>query len=238
MEVPTGDVMTTPTVVALLLAGGRGERASQGGPKQLARLGNLTMLEHVFAAFDEHPNVHRVIVTMPADLVEAATASMPCATIVAGGETRQQSAVAGLEEIGDDEALVLIHDVARPFVSGAIIDRCLEALLTHDAVGTVVDSVDTVYRVQSGDRGTELIDIPDRGSIRRAQTPQGFRCGVIRDAHRLAAEADDDATDDCSVVLRHRPDVRIALVAGDERNVKLTTAADFAGARRDIDIAR
>lgn len=221
----------TQEVIALLLAGGVGERAARAGPKQLAVVGGMTVLEHAVAAFERHPRVNRIIVTMPSDLVEQAAALVPQASVVAGGITRQQSAVAGLEMIDDDNALVLIHDVARPFVSADVIDRCLAALQTHGAVSTVIDSSDTIYLVRAGDGSDELVDVPERAMLRRAQTPQGFRCEVIRDAHRLAVDAGSEVTDDCSVVLLHRPEVAIALVAGDERNIKLTTPEDFAGAQ-------
>ncbi len=226
------------TVVALLLAGGVGARAAQDGPKQLAVLGDRTVLEHAVAVFVEHARVDQVIAIVPADLVEEAATLLPGVMVVRGGATRQQSASAGLAVIEDDDALVLIHDVARPFVPPVVIDRCLDMLATHDAVGTVVESADTLFRVETRADGAELVEVPDRRSMRRAQTPQGFRCDVIRDAHKRAVEVGDDLTDDCSVVLRHRPDISIALVPGDERNIKLTTAADFAGARRDLDDAR
>lgn len=193
----------------------------------------MTVLERAVGVFEEHPRVGRVVVAMPPDLVKQAAMLVPTATVVSGGDTRQQSAVNGLDVI-DEDALVLIHDVARPFISADVIDRCIDALQTFDAVGTVIGSSDTVYRVREGDIAEELVEVPKRTTVRRAQTPQGFRCGIIRDAHRKAAEAGSDVTDDCSAVLRHRPDVPIALVAGDERNLKLTTPADFAWAREHL----
>lgn len=220
-----------PDVVALLLAGGAGLRAEQGGPKQLVVLpSGATVLEHAVEVFLSHARVDRVVVVVSADLVDHAAEMMPRVTVVAGGATRQSSAAAGLAMI-DDAAWVLIHDVARPFVPPAVIDRCLNALSTHEAVGTVLASIDTVYRVRPD--GEEIVDVLDRATLRRAQTPQAFRARVIKDAHHRAAQAGGDLTDDCSVVAMHRPDVPIALVPGDERNIKLTTAADFAGVRGD-----
>lgn len=221
----------SPDVVALLLAGGEGLRAEQGGPKQMVVLPNgSTVLEHAVDVFLDHPRVDHVVLVVSADLVGRATEMMPRVTVVAGDSTRQGSAAAGLAVV-DDAAWVLIHDVARPFVPPAVIDRCLDALSTCDAVGTVLDSVDTVYRVRPGGQG--IAEVLDRALLRRAQTPQAFHAQVIKDAHHRAEQAGSDLTDDCSVVAMHRPDVPIALVQGDERNIKLTTASDFAGVRGD-----
>lgn len=230
-----GNVVNAPAVTALLLAGGVGERAGRGVPKQLANLDGVTVLERAVAVFARHRRIDRIVVVMPADLIERGTLLIPGVTVVAGGNSRQSSAARGLALIGDDNALVLIHDVARPFLPAEVIDRCLDALQTYHAVGTVIDSADTVYQISQDSAVDELVEVPERQTIRRAQTPQGFRCGVIRDAHRRAIEAGSESTDDCSVVLRHRPDVPIALVAGDETNFKLTTAADFARAKQLLD---
>lgn len=224
-----------PPVIALVLAGGTGSRAAQGLPKQLVVLGGSTVLEQAVGTFAQHPRIDRIIVVVAADLVDQVSTLLPDVTVVVGGDTRQQSAAAGLAQILDEDALVLIHDAARPFVPAEVIDRCVDALATHDAVGTVLPSADTVYRIRPGQSGDQLAEVPERETVRVAQTPQGFRVALIRKAHRLAAEAGSTVTDDCSAVLLHCPDESIALVAGDERNIKLTTAADFAGVRRGLD---
>lgn len=215
-------------VVAVLLAGGTGTRAARGGPKQLAVVGGQTVLERAVRGFTGHPRVDRVVVAMSPDHLDEAgrvLAGVPEVTVIAGGPSRQASAALALAEIEDgDGTLVLIHDVARPFVPAAVIDRNLDALADHEAVSTVLPAVDTVY-VTSPD-GT-LDEVLDRDRLRRAQTPQSFRLATIREAHRLAAADPEPATDDCTVVRRHLPHVTIALVDGDEVNVKLTTPRDF-----------
>ncbi len=216
-------------IVAVVLAGGLGTRAGLDVPKQLFPVGDRTVLGMAIDAFTDHGRIDRVIVTAPGEWRERIAALEPGVDVVVGGETRQRSVVAALTHVADDD-LVLIHDAARPYLPADVIDRCLAALTDHDAVGTVVDSTDTVYRLDPDSH--ELAEVPDRQTLRRAQTPQAFRAAVIKDAHRLAAQAGSDVTDDCSVVLQHRPDVAIALVAGDVRNVKLTTPEDFAAIRR------
>lgn len=212
-------------VVAVVLAGGLGTRSGLDVPKQLFPIGDRTVLGHAIEAFRSHEGVDRIVVTVPAEWRETIAALEPDVDVVVGGATRQLSVVAGLADLNDDD-LVLIHDAARPFLPRAVIDRCLAALGEHDAVGTVVESTDTVYRLDP--LRHELQEVPERATLRRAQTPQAFRVGVVKEAHRIAAAAGAEVTDDCSVVLHHLPDVAIVLVDGDVSNVKLTTPEDFA----------
>lgn len=211
--------------LAVVLAGGIGSRSGLDIPKQLFTWDGRTVLGRAIDVFVRHPRIDRVVVTAPGDLVETIAEQEPDVCVVAGGATRQDSVVAALQHVADDD-LVLIHDAVRPFLPAEVVDRCLEALIDHDAVGTVVAAVDTIYRVAPD--GGELLDVPARDALRQAQTPQAFRGAVIKDAHRRATAAGSAVTDDCSAVLQHRPDVSIALVEGDVRNIKLTTPEDFA----------
>ena len=146
-----------------------------------------------------------------------------------GGETRQASVLLGLEALaGTAPDLVLIHDAARPFVSAAVIGRVVDALASRSgaiAALPVVDSLKT-----SGGASTIRGSI-DRAGLWRAQTPQGFAFGPILDAHRAAASAGrHDFTDDAAVA--EWAGMEVALVLGEERNVKLTTREDMDMAER------
>jgi 2-C-methyl-D-erythritol 4-phosphate cytidylyltransferase len=94
-------------------------------------------------------------------------------------------------------------------------------------VGVAVPASDTIVVVEDG----VMTGMPRRDTLRRCQTPQGFRLSVIRKAHELAladpAFADLTATDDCGVVLRYLPDVPVAVVPGSERNIKITYPGDL-----------
>lgn len=219
-------------VVAVVLAGGVGTRFGGERPKQLLDLAGRSVLERSIDAFDAHPGVDEVLVVMASGHLDearkVASGSMRVRGVVEGGATRSDSTRRALEALADlaDDDRVLLHDAARPLVSVRIIDDCLEALQEHGAVGTALASSDTVFEV--GDDAT-IVGIPPRVRLRRAQTPQGFRAGVLRAAYAAAADDPDfEATDDCGVVLRYAPDVPIAVVEGEERNLKVTTPLDLA----------
>ncbi len=216
-------------VVAVLLAGGTGTRMGAERPKQLLELAGRTILEHSLRAFHEHPQVDEVLVVMaPGHLgaAEELAARYPrTSAVLEGGETRSDSTRAALMHLGDGDRLVLVHDAARPLVSAQVITDCLAGLREHPAVLVAVPATDTIVEVGSDET---VRDVPARAGLWRVQTPQGFRCDVLRAAYAAAA-ADPDfvATDDASVVFRYLPDHTVGVVAGEERNIKVTTPLDL-----------
>ena len=119
---------------------------------------------------------------------------------------------------------LLLHDAARPWVSESIISRVVEALVMHEAVGVAIPSTDTVWEVEKG----EVRAIPERRRMWLAQTPQAFRLPLIAEAYRRALEDPAfAATDDCGVVLRYMPEVKIHVVEGEKGNIKITYAEDI-----------
>lgn len=229
----------TPSVVAVLLAGGMGARMGGGVPKQLLEIGGRTILERSLAALHDHPDVDEVVVVMsPGHLAEAEALVRGLAkvsAVIEGGETRTASTRRALAHLGDQERLVLFHDAARPLLSARIVSECVAALRSESAVAVAVPSVDTLLEVD--ERGY-VRSVPRRATMQRAQTPQGFQLSVIRRAHELAAaDPDFEATDDCAVVLHYLPEVPVRLVPGDERNLKVTRPIDVQIAERLIEAA-
>ncbi len=222
------------TVHALVLAGGTGTRFGAAAPKQLLDLEGSTVLAHSVRRLAEHPSIDWIVLVTHAESAREAhriaVAEDKVTTVVAGGASRADSTRLGLAAIPGmaDDDLVLVHDAARPLVTTAIVDACLAGLVDHDAVTPAVDVVDTLVEVDAD--GLVLRGI-DRTAVRRVQTPQGFRAGVLRRAHAAAALAADEPTDDCGVVLAHVPGARVAVVAGDERNLKITRPSDLDLAR-------
>ena len=234
--------------VAVVLAGGSGQRFGSGLPKQLLPLTGRTLIEHSVAAFEEAPDVAAILVVMAAGHARqvagllAAGGYQKVMGVIEGGASRPDSTWAaiaelcrtdpgrtgpGQEELGQEECDVLFHDAARPLVDQRIIADCVHALRTHEAVGVAVPASDTIVIVD----GDVMTAMPRRDRLRRCQTPQGFRLDVIRRAYELAqadpAFADLAATDDCGVVLRYLPEVAVAVVAGSERNIKITYPDDL-----------
>ena len=120
---------------------------------------------------------------------------------------------------------ILIHDAVRPGVSRSLIGRVCAALRSHAVANVVLPVVDTLIEVDADGR---MHRVPDRALLRRVQTPQGFHAPVLFEAYRRAlADPEFRATDDCSVVFRYCPEIDIALVPGEERNLKLTYPEDL-----------
>ncbi|MFI0486331.1 2-C-methyl-D-erythritol 4-phosphate cytidylyltransferase [Actinomadura sp. 9N215] len=220
--------MATRTV-AVVLAGGVGARMGAGRPKQLMEVGGRPILARAVGAFDAHPRVGEVVVVMAAGHLRAAAAiAAPfpkAAAVIEGGDTRTASTLAALRVLDDrpDDARVLFHDAARPFVDAPVIDRVLDALDGDDAVAVGVPASDTMVVVEDG----RVVSMPPRETMIRFQTPQGFRLGTIRKAYELAlADPELRATDDCGIVHRYLPDVPVRVVAGSERNLKVTQPLD------------
>ncbi|MGR4891964.1 bifunctional 2-C-methyl-D-erythritol 4-phosphate cytidylyltransferase/2-C-methyl-D-erythritol 2,4-cyclodiphosphate synthase [Sphingopyxis sp. LARHCG72] len=213
---------SSPRVAVVLLAGGQGTRAGFGHPKQLAMLGDRPVLRWSLDAFAAHPAVASGVLVANDDVV-AAIGGLPDAWISANpGLERQQSvgnALAALAGWGDD-ALVLVHDAARPGVTAEVVDRLLAALGDAEAAIPTLPVPDTLVEQAAHLAG----DVVDRSALARVQTPQAFRLGTLRRAHAEAVEA--AATDDAQLV--RRLGLPVAAVDGDARLYKLTYAEDMA----------
>jgi 2-C-methyl-D-erythritol 4-phosphate cytidylyltransferase len=219
--------------VAVVLAGGTGTRFGGDTPKQLHVLAGRPLIEHSVAAFQAAPGVDEILLVMAADFVTQAKEQLASGQyskvtgVIEGGVARADSTRCAIAALGPAERNVLLHDAARPLVDQRIIAGCVAALETSAAVGVAAPSTDTIVVVSDG----VMTGMPRRESLRRCQTPQGFRLSVLRKAHELA-QADPSftgaaATDDCGVVLRYLPEVPVRVVSGSERNIKITYPADL-----------
>ncbi|SHE46887.1 2-C-methyl-D-erythritol 2,4-cyclodiphosphate synthase [Loktanella atrilutea] len=206
------------TTAALIVAAGRGVRAGGDVAKQWRTLAGKTVLGHTVAAFARHPGIDRIVLVLHPDDLHRWTDS--AVTVVTGGADRQASVRRGLDAVTEDR--VLIHDAARPLVSAAVIDRVIAALDHAPGAAPAVAVTDALWR---GD--TQVTGVQDRAGLFRAQTPQGFRTDAIRAAHAAHGGA---AADDVAVARAAGLDVSI--VRGDEDNLKITHAEDFARAER------
>lgn len=226
-------------VTALIVAAGRGSRFGGPLPKQYALLDGQPVLRRTAAAFQAVPAVDRIMVVIgPGDeaLYEAATAELGLPAPVAGGASRQQSVLNGLEALAADAPpdLVAIHDAARPFIRRADIEACLAAVAADGIDGAIlgIPLADTLKRVGDGNAVAETVP---RQNLWRAQTPQVFRFASLLAAHRAAAAlgaAEATAlTDDAAVA--ERAGLKVVMVAGSEDNRKITTTDDLSPARME-----
>ncbi|WP_435747053.1 SDR family NAD(P)-dependent oxidoreductase [Nocardioides sp. SYSU DS0663] len=223
--------MTATRNVAVVLAGGTGTRVGLTLPKQLIKISGKPIIEHTIAALHASPLIDEIVVMMAPGHLDPVRAILrdgayPKVTqVLEGAGTRNDTTRAALAALGPDECNVLLHDAVRPLVSQTIIEANVAALAEYDAVDTAIPSADTVIQVRED--SSVITDVLPRHLLRRGQTPQSFKLSVLREAYaRAGQDPDFVATDDCTVVLRYLPDVPIAVVAGHERNMKVTEPID------------
>lgn len=218
-------------IVALIVAAGQGSRAGGDAPKQFRVIAGKAVLAHAYDALAAHGSIGAIHIVLGDGQAETARALLGdrAASFLTGADSRRGSVRAGLEAIaaagGAD--IVLIHDAARPFLPGAVIDRLVSAL--DGAVGAIptLPVADTLVRGVAAVMGAGV----DRADLYRVQTPQAFRFDAILAAHR-GWDVAREATDDAQIMRAWGHDVM--LVHGDERLEKLTYAQDFARAETQM----
>lgn len=208
-------------IAAIIAAAGSGERFGAPIPKALIHLGDKTLLAHAIANIA--PVVDQIIVTAPAgyegQIKEIVGDEI---TVVTGGATRSESVRLGLAAVDQKTSFVLVHDAARALASTALAQSVIDALRAGDvAVIPGLPEVDTVKIVDAAGYVTAT---PDRSTLRKVQTPQGFSYPVLMAAHSIP----QDATDDAVLVANAGHMVRI--ITGEERALKITTPSDLATA--------
>lgn len=212
-------------IAALIVAAGRGTRAGAGLPKQWRQIAGDPVANHTVAALRNHPRVNRVVLVIHPD-DHGHAEGIEGVTLVHGGATRDASVRNGLEALANAPPdLVLIHDVARPLVSNAVIDAVIDALGSSVGAAPALPVTDALWRGQDD----QVSGTQSREGLYRAQTPQGFHFNTILAAHRAHSGG---AADDVEVARMAGLDVAITM--GDEGNIKITTPDDFARAERLI----
>jgi 2-C-methyl-D-erythritol 4-phosphate cytidylyltransferase len=209
-------------VWAIVVAAGSGRRF--GSAKQFALLRGRTVVEHSLEALAGHPRVYRIVLVLPVGVAGAPYRKRwpKVAAVVRGGEKRQDSVRRGFARVRSGPAdLVLIHDAVRPLVSRAVISRVIAEAGRSGAAVAAVPIEDTIKEEAAG----VVVRTLDRDKLRRVQTPQAFSRDVLGRALRKARRDRFYGTDEASLV--ERAGHPVALVMGDRRNLKITTAADL-----------
>src|ERR1700761_5874615 len=218
---PIFEGTTMSRIAVLIVAAGKGVRAGTDLPKQYERLGGIPMLRRTVQAF-RGLAVQVVIGPGQEDLAAQALAGLDLPVPVPGGATRQESVRLGLEALANDAPdFVLIHDAARPLISRKVIGDVVRRLEAGaDGALPMVAASDTLRRKGDDGRWT----LVSRDNLYRAQTPQGFVYDRILKAHRVHAK--EDVTDD--VALAELAGLKVEMVEGEEKNIKVTRKEDFA----------
>ena len=227
------DMTTPPRTIAVVLAGGSGERFGGNVPKQFTKLAGKLVIEHTVEIFQRHAQVDEIIVVARAADVDTVWNLArrggwnKVSKVVCGGNDRFGSTHSAVQALASAHGTtrVLLHDAVRPLLTAPVIAACVEMLETFEAVDVVIPSSDTLVVVN--DNGC-ITSIPSRASMRRGQTPQAFRLATLRDAYARALKAGKrNFTCDCGVVRAMLPQVEVATVEGSETNIKITNQLDL-----------
>ena len=232
--------MNKTTNIAVILAGGSGQRFGTAMPKQFLPLAGKTVIEHSVDAFEKCAAIDEIAVVMNTDYLPQMQAIIDrngwkkVRKLLPGGAERHFSTLSAINAYEDCTDINLIfHDAARPAVSQRIIEETVTALQNYPSVAVAIPATDTVFEVT--DDGSFITAIPSRKRLRCAQTPQAFRIDVIRKAYRKALQDPNfTSTDDCGVLLKYCPEVPIFIVAGDTANQKLTYPEDTISLERHL----
>lgn len=210
--------------IAIIVAAGRGLRFGAELPKQFRSLAGRPLLAHTFERFDLCPSVDEIVLVLSDDgrrrFESLAIAASKPITIVEGGPTRAASVMNGLAAVADDDAIVAIHDGARPLVAVSEITNVIDKAQQTGAACLTAEITDTIKTVSGG----EITGTLDRQRLRRALTPQAFRAGLLRRAYAECGTG-DEVTDECFVV--ERLGHPVSLVEGSSRNIKITRPEDI-----------
>ena len=203
--------------------------------KQFKELGGVPILVHTLRKFAATPAVYEIIVALRKDEITGFRAEVEKQyreilskrlQMVEGGEHRQDSVANALSQTAaDPEDIVLVHDAVRPFVTSEIIGNVIEASHKHGAAIAGWPAVDTVKQVERTAEGALIKATIPRASIVMAQTPQGFRYDVLKQAFDAAVADGFVGTDEASLI--ERAGLPVMVVMGSPRNIKITTPADM-----------
>ncbi len=215
--------------IAVILAGGKGLRLGSTKPKQMLILGNKPVISWSVDTFHKIGSIDKIIIVSEKSLIDEIKNLFPAAdypkiqSFIEGGEERSDSSYNALisSDFNEDD-IFLFHDAARPFVTEEIIMEMINGVKISGACGTYIPSADTVALIQN----STVEKIPERKIVYSAQTPQGFRYKLIRQAHDLQRQNRSMAvTDDISLVFNIGHEVHT--IDGSVKNIKITTELDF-----------
>ena len=209
---------------AVIVAAGNASRMG-GIDKVMAPLDGEPMIKRTVRAFEECPAIREIVIVTRQDLLqpvmELCHSYEKVRAVVVGGVDRAESVRNGMNALSDKVRLVAVQDGARPLVSWEVIDRAVRAANTYHAAAPGIPVKDTTKIVKGG-----LVEsTPDRSTLRAIQTPQVFDFDLLRGALEQAKLENAPITDDCSAV--ERLGMKVKIVEGDERNIKVTTPMDL-----------
>lgn len=217
-------VLPTQYCGAVIVAAGSASRMG-GIDKVMAPLGGEPMILRTVRAFEDCEAVKEIVIVTRQDLMgpiaELCSGFTKIRSVVRGGSSRQESVKLGLLALSKEVRLAAVHDGARPLVSGELIDKVIRAAHSYGAAAPAIPVKDTIKVFEGG----FIAATPDRSTLRAVQTPQVMDRDLLLGALEKAEQEGTALTDDCSAV--EHIGMRVRLVEGEERNLKVTTPLDL-----------
>ena len=209
---------------AVIVAGGSGIRMGGNLPKQFMMLKGKPLLYYTLKAFLDSYSDMQVILVLPADYTDMGQEIIDAwfdknrVQITAGGDTRFQSVKNGLSLVEEEEAIIFVHDGVRCLLSQGLIERCFNQALSTGTAIPAITSKDSIRLLT--DEGNEAFD---RNKVMLVQTPQTFHSKILIPAFQI--DYKDKFTDEATVVEAYG--MKVSLVEGEERNIKITCPVDL-----------
>ena len=217
-------VLPTQYCGAVIVAAGSASRMG-GIDKVMAPLGGEPMILRTVRAFEACEAVKEIVIVTRKDLMgpiaELCSGFTKIRSVVQGGSSRQESVKLGLLAFSKEVRLAAVHDGARPLVSEELIDKVIRAAHSYGAAAPAIPVKDTIKVFEGG----FIAATPDRSTLRAVQTPQVIDRDLLLGALEKAEQEGIALTDDCSAV--EHIGMRVRLVEGEERNLKVTTPLDL-----------
>lgn len=195
--------MTGMKTIAVIVAGGGGQRFGGDVPKQYRLIAGRPLLSWTIDRFEKAVGIDQIVIVAAEDYLLHVNNSIvepfgfkKVFKIAPGGETRAESVLKGILALPLSTSFVAIHDAARPLVKSADIDNVIEVAQKHRAAILGRPMADTVKRVREG----MIIATIDRENLYRSETPQVFQYDLIKEAYQKALESETVPTDDASAV--------------------------------------
>ena len=209
---------------AVIVAAGNASRMG-GIDKVMALLDGEPMIVRTVRTFQNCDAIKEIVIVTREDLIVPITGLCrdfdKVKAVVRGGKSRQESVGLGLNTLSKKVKLAAVQDGARPLITEAVIDRTVRAAHSYGAAAPAIPVKDTIKVVKGG----VVESTPDRATLQAVQTPQVFDLDMLKGALKKAEITNAAVTDDCSAV--ELMGMKVKIVEGDERNIKVTTPMDL-----------
>ena len=225
-----------PKYTAIIMAAGSGLRMKTSTKKQFINILGMPVVAYSIKAFQENASIDSIVLVVPQGYIDETLAMCvrygfsKVKQITEGSDMRFKSVYNGLQCVPKDTDYVLIHDGVRPMIDNKLIDRCCKYVLTTRACVAAVPVTDTIKRANSHGFAVETLD---RSTLWSIQTPQAFSFPLLLEAYRSLQKtleeygADESKITDDAVIVENMTDCHVRIIAGDPKNIKITTPNDL-----------